>query len=108
MKQFIDLDNEEMSKKERDFIVLWKERKYSDPSSTLSVGECWELLIALKGQHHETSVIDELIGGSYFNNVLLTEDLVLAYEGEELVDILFYNVRKELRRRFALARFFPE
>ncbi len=108
MKQRIDYATEDLTEHEREFLKLWKLRKYQDDTTILTVGDCLELLIALEGQRHEVSVIDELLGGSYFNNVLVTEDLILAYEGDELLDILFYNVRKALRRRLSRSQFFPE
>ena len=108
MKQSIDYSLLDLTDHEREFLKLWKKRKYNDESPVLSVGDLWELLIALKGVRHEVSVIDELAAGSYFNNTLHTEDLVIAWEGDEPVDIFFFNVRKELKRILSRTKVFSD
>lgn len=103
MKQVINLDEEELTAKERAFILMWKKRKYKNETPTLTVGEVIELLIGVTHNlHFEES------DGRFFNNLLMNNESSIGWEGlgGELIDILFYELRQALKTRFGLAQVF--
>jgi hypothetical protein len=100
MKQVVILSSD-LPQTIKDFILLWKQTKgYSNPDS-LDVGEVIELLIATSHNlRHEES------DGRFFNNILMNEESLIAWEGEELIDILFYEVIQNIRHRLKTSKMF--
>lgn len=94
MKQFIDLPQQQLTTSETHFITLWKTRKNYDDYTRLSVGECIELLIATTyNLHYDYS------DARFFNFILTNNESLIAWDGSELIDILFYELRLAIKKR---------
>lgn len=85
----------------KDFIVTWKRRKrYTD--ETLTLGQCWELLTGIsRNLHMEFNV--NWADKRFFNYVLANEDSMLAWEGIEPIESIWYEIVKILKRDVATA-----
>lgn len=93
MKQQIDLTQQNLSDQEMQFLLIHIKRKYHTDMPVLTIGMCIELLIGLTYNFH-TDYSD----GRFFNNILTNQESLIAWEGKELIDILFYEIRKSLKR----------
>lgn len=103
MKQFINLSNEPMTEYERLFIMLWKKNKKYEDYRVLSLGECLELIIATTyNLHHEES------DTRFFNHILTNDESLIAWEGTELIDILFFEALQGIKKRLASSYQFPQ
>lgn len=78
----------------RDFIMAWKFNKGYGDTHTLTVGECMELLIAITPNLHV-----EYSDGRFFNKSLINSESSIQWEGEELIDILFYEIEQNIKAR---------
>jgi hypothetical protein len=98
MKQTIDLTKEPLTDKERQLILIWKKRKHYTEEPTLSLGEVIEYLIGISYTFHH-----DFGDGRFFNNILINNESVIAWDGEpdELIDVLFYEVRAMLHKAFS-------
>ena len=96
MKQLIDLNLEGLSEREWDFILTWKKRKYHEDLPILTLGHCIELLIATTYNLHKESS-----DSRFFNNIISNNESVIAWDGNELIDILFYEVRQAIKIRLS-------
>jgi len=90
----------EMSKSGQDLISAWKHNKgYTSPLLTL--GQCIEFMVAISyNLHFDNS------DGRFFNKILINNESVIAWEGDELIDILWFEITKILQ--FRLSRTFSE
>ena len=85
------------------FILLWKKRKGYDQTETLTIGECIELLVATTyNLHLEDS------DGRFFNKILTNSESSVSWDGDELVDILIYEVIHAVYSRIAKSGTFNE
>lgn len=92
MKQYVSLTG--LSPDVTTFILLWKKRKGYGEDLTLTLGQCIELLVATTyNLHYEES------DGKFYNKLLLNDETVIGWDGEELIDILFYEVIQAVRMR---------
>jgi NTP pyrophosphatase (non-canonical NTP hydrolase) len=103
MRQLINLYETDLLPKEREFIIHWKERKHYPNTTSLTIGEAIELLIATTTNLHKDDSI-----GRFFNNVLDNGESAVLYDGDELLDILFYAVKRAIKQRFIISRIIPE
>ena len=76
------------------FLAMWKLKKGYPPTKEFSFGEVIELSLALTNDlSHEDS------DGRTFNNILKYDEVILGWEGQEPLDITFYELNQKLRRR---------
>jgi hypothetical protein len=101
MKQAIDLTTADP--RIVTFITHWKQKKgYSSPDQLL-LGEVIELLIATtRNLHHEDG------DGRFFNHLLTNNESSVGWDGQELIDILYYEVQEALKKLFSNSRVLPE
>jgi len=79
------------------FAETWKKRK-GYTTETLSLGECIELMVAVSyNLHHDWS------DGRFFNHILTNELSIIAWDGEEPIDVLWYEIIIAMKRRIANA-----
>lgn len=96
MKQYIELTTSNTPAPVKEFIHIWKYKKKYPQDSKLSIGECIELLIATTfNLRYENS------DGRFFNKILSNSESVIAWEGEELIDILFFDVKRAILQRLS-------
>jgi hypothetical protein len=77
------------------FIALWKSKKGYTSDKELSFGELVELSLALTN-HLE---YDSPALRTTFNNALHYEEIQVAWDGKQPIDILFYELNQKLKRR---------
>lgn len=78
------------------FIVAWKKRKgYTEPY--LTIGHCIELYMGISYRLRTEDYSDTK---SY---VLEGDEFVITWEGEELLDIVWYEVVQTLKKRIAMS-----
>jgi hypothetical protein len=99
MKQLLNLTSEDPRVVE--FIRIWMERK--GYSGDLTIGYCLELLIGITQNFHTDHSV-----GRFFNHVLENEESAISFDGEELLDILYYELRKAILKRLSISRVFPD
>lgn len=79
------------------FITNWKIRKgYPQESPLPTLGQCLELLLAVSYTYYH-----DYSDGRFFNNILVLDEAILAWDGDELIDTLYYEIVRILKRRFA-------
>jgi len=77
------------------FIAQWKQIKGYPSPQTLTIGEIIELLIATSSHlHHEES------DGRFFNNIMINNESVISWDGDELIDILLYEAIESIKKRY--------
>ncbi len=104
MKLFLSLAQmREMTTAEREFIDLWRTRKGYNNAEPLSLGECLELLIATSRNMHK-----DWSDSRFFNNIMTNKESLLAWDGEELIDILWYEARQQIKKLMAKTYSEPE
>ncbi len=96
MKQQIRYHSQEVPQNVAEFISIWKRRKKYSPEPSLTLGECIELLIATTYNFHK-----EESDGRFFNNALTNNESSILWDGEELIDILFYELIETIKHRLA-------
>lgn len=96
MKQVLDLTKEDITPKELEFIMVWKRRKFHNDLPTLTIGETIELLIATTYNLHK-----DHSDSRFFNNILSNNESAIAWDGDQLIDILFYEARIAIRKRLS-------
>ncbi len=85
------------------FIDTWKKRKKYDEAQTLTIGQCMELMIGVSyNLHFEES------DGRFFNKILTNAESLVGWDGEELIDILFYELVTTIQKRIASSGTFSE
>lgn len=94
MKLFIPLSD--LTPDEQGFITTWRQNKGYKQNEPLSFGECVELTIALSYNLHQ-----EWSDGRTFNYILTHPESLLAWDGEEAIDIFFYEFREQYKKRLA-------
>ena len=83
---------QELPESHRRFITLWKGRKrYAN--DLISLEQCIELLIGYSRSLH----YDDILHGVK-DNVLDKEEIVIGWDGEEMIDILWFYVKDTLKR----------
>lgn len=102
MKQFVTFTEHDLTLNEKEFLFIWKKRKYNDENPYLTIGECLELLVALT-----SNLKFDMSDGRFFNNMLINTESIVGWEGKELIDILFYELKLALRRKLATSYVFP-
>ncbi len=101
MKQVVDFNQQ--PKYIQEYIFLWKEKKHYLCDSKLNIGECIELLIATAyNLHFDNS------DGRFFNKILINNESVIAWEGEELIDIIYYELIENIKLRINSSRTFNQ
>lgn len=98
VKQFIKITEENTPPTVITFIRLWKERKGYVPILELSIGEAIELLMAVTYSFYKDDS-----DGRFFNNVLRADEVSVQWEGEELIDILYYEIVQTIKKRMGIA-----
>lgn len=93
MKLQIDLTEEQLSEQELFYLLTHIKRRYNTELPILNLGMCIELLIGLTHNFH-TDYADP----RFFNNILTNRESLIAWDGKELIDILFYEVKQAIRR----------
>lgn len=86
----------------KNFIMIWKSRKYDDIPS-LTIGQLLELLLATSNSFH-TNYSD----GRFFNNILVQNEAIVAWDGDELIDTLWYEVVENIQTILVRSRTFNE
>lgn len=94
MKQTIPLT--ELSDQERDYIITWRTIKKYPHTDALSIGEVMELLIAFS-----RNLRQEWSDGRFFNFILSNDESVIAWDGEELIDIMVFEFHKNFQNRMS-------
>lgn len=95
-------DYDQMSPTAKRFIDVWKQRKgYTD--EFLSLGEVIELLMATTYTFYK-----EDSAGQFFNNLLTHDESAIGWDGDELIDILFYEVCQNIKKRISGGRTFNQ
>jgi len=98
MKQTINLTQwNETPSKIQDFIAQWKINKgYPNEVPLPTLGQCIELLIAVSYTYYH-----DYSDGRFLNNILLLNEAAIAWDGDELIDTLYFEIVAILKRRFA-------
>lgn len=78
----------------QEFILVWKKRKGYQENPSLSLGEAIELIIATSNNLH-----NEDSDGRFFNHSLQNNESLIAWDGEELIDTLLYEVIENIKKR---------
>jgi hypothetical protein len=82
------------------FITTWKRLKHYPQTDYLTVGECWELLVSTTRQLHR----DEIASGVYDRALVDDEgEYILAWNGEQPLDLLFYKVVRAIKKRLSIS-----
>lgn len=98
MKQLLDKSQfDEAPDFVRSFVTAWKQRK-GYTTETLTLGECIELMI---GVSYNLRKDDS--DGRFFNYILTNELSIVAWDGEEPIDVLWYEIIIAMKRRVATA-----
>ncbi len=103
MKQKIILTDQEQPAYVSKFINLWKTKKKYPLDEEVNVGQVIELLIATSYNLHKDNS-----DSRFFNNILVNAESVIAWDGEELIDMLFYEVIQNIKRLISHSRTFNE
>lgn len=103
MKQVLNLKEVETPTYVSHFVSVWKRNKGYGEELTVNVGQCIELLIAVSYNFSK-----ENSTGRFFNNALINEESFLGWDGDELIDILFFEVMKNLAMRIRTNKLFGE
>ena len=74
-------------------FLLWKQYKGYE-SLFCTIGFYLELIDAFSTNHKM-----EMSDGRFFNHLLLNDESSIGYDGEELIDILHYEVVQILKKR---------
>lgn len=85
----------------RYFLIRWQELKKREVTPFWRRDEMDEVLIALGGNFKtDTSLERQRSDGesTFFNNVLDMSEYLLAWDGGEPIDIVFYKLNEKLRR----------
>lgn len=85
------------------FILLWKKRKHYSQTPTLTLGEVVELLIGTSYTFHK-----DFSDGRFFNNILIGQESVLAWDGDELIHTLYYELVQVIKKRIYASRTFND
>lgn len=103
MKLIVELTEDNSSPAVRRFISLWKTRHQYKNLTELTLGEALELLVAVSYTvYHEDS------DGRFFNTIIRGEELLIAWDGDELIDITLFEICQNLKHRFASGRIFSD
>lgn len=96
MKQIITIEQwNELTPRSQEFITLWKEKKgYPKESPLLNIGQCIELLIAISYSFRH----DDFLHGTNNNCLVLTE-VQIGWDGDELIDILWFSIKEHVKKR---------
>lgn len=95
MKQIIDNETwEQTPSLVKAFIVHWKQKKYPSESPFLTLGQCIELLFYVSRNYRQ-----EDSDGRFFNHVISNNESSIAWEGETLIDILYYECVQVIKQR---------
>jgi hypothetical protein len=79
------------------FINLWQEKHGQTPTATPSLSQVLQLHRAVcRSQHSEES------DGRTFNYNLIGEEFAIQWDGEQIIDIAFYEVVQGIKKRLAL------
>jgi hypothetical protein len=102
MRQVITLNQwAETPPRVQAFIISWKKRKgYAHESPLLTLGQAIELSIAFGYRFHQ-----DFSDGRFFNNILINEECVIAWDGDELLDTLYYAIVQDIKKRMAHSTF---
>jgi hypothetical protein len=98
MKRFITkLQFLELSPKAQQIIFTWQKQKGYIFDPALSIGDCIELLTELsRNFNHDINM------HGWYDNVLDLGEVSIGWEGEELIDILWFHCVQLLKKRLAL------
>jgi len=77
------------------FLAIWKKEKGYTPDKALSFGQLIELSFALTNDFKYETPPER----STFNNSLQYEEIFLGWDGNEPIDILWYEINQKLKRR---------
>lgn len=80
----------------RAIITDWKKRKGYTDTPTLTLGYCIEYLTGISRNLHL-----EFSDGRTFNHILINNESVFGWDGEEPIDILFHEIVATLKKRIA-------
>lgn len=96
MKQYIDHSEiESLPLSNQLFLALWKTEKKYPRITEWSFGEILELALSLTPDLRFETPSERTI----FNNSLQYEEMLVGWDGEEPIDILWYEVNQKLKRR---------
>ena len=84
----------------KQFIEIWKQRKNHD-NQLLTLGQVIELLLATSFTFYK-----EDSDPRFFNNLLTNEESLVAWDGNELIDILYYECCQNIKKRLGKGRTF--
>ena len=76
------------------FIKAYKACKKYPNANVLLLGEAIEILAAVSTNLHK-----EYSDGRFFNWVLMNTESSIAWDGEQLLDILFFEIEENVKRR---------
>lgn len=93
MKQSINF-KEKIPESISKFILIWKSNKGYDSDDNLTIGQTIELLVATTYNLHK-----DHSDGRFYDKLLLNEESSIGWQGEELIDILFYEAAKNIEKR---------
>ncbi len=94
----------ELPPKAQALIFEWQKKHNYPYDYALSIGDCIELLTEItRNLHKEVDLLGEYneMQGSYFDNILANSESVIAWQGKELIDILFYEISITLKKYLA-------
>lgn len=96
MRQNISRDEfDELPPLNRLFLALWKQKKQQNQTKELSFGELVELSFALTPDLR----FDTPSERTTFNNSLQYDEILIAWDGREPIETLWYEVNQKLKRR---------
>ena len=78
------------------FIEEWKRIKHYQNTPTLTLGHCIELFIGVSYRLR----YEEILHGVK-NYVLEGDEFVVAHDGKELIEVIFYECVETLKKRIA-------
>lgn len=93
MKQFSTALSEERPSVRLAFL-LWKRYKGYNSTGGTPIGEYLEIIDTFSTNHKK-----EWSDGRFFGHILLNHESSVAWEGEELVDILHYEACEIIKKR---------
>lgn len=82
------------------FIKEWKRIQNYPQTDYLTIGECLEILI---GTTYNLRKEDS--SGQFFNHLLTNAESIVGWDGQELIDILFYEVIGAIKKRINTSSF---
>lgn len=77
------------------FLALWRQKNGYKESKVFSYGELVELALVLTSDFHHDAIAERVT----FNNMLEYDETQIAWEGNEPIESLWYELNFKLKKR---------